>query len=321
MKSVNFLDINFDLSTGTYKPYTKPNDKPVYVHQLSNHPPGILKNIPFSVNRRLSTISKNEEVFQNAIPTFQEALKKSGYNFQLKFNKPEKKKTPRKRTRNVTYFNPPYSQHVQTNIGGQFFKIMERCFPKNHPLRQVVNRNTVKLSYKCMPNIKRKISQHNRKVLQPPAQEDQIPRCNCRDPPCPLNGACISTKSVVYKATVEEKKNNNNTRSIETYTGLTKNTFKQRYNGHKSSFKKREKEHATTLSAHIWKLKDSGSNFEVKWSIIEKGRKFDPITRKCMLCLKEKYHIIFNQDGSSLNQRSELFSACRHRLESLLENT
>ena len=130
-----------------------------------------------------------------------------------------------------------------------------------------------------MPNIKRKISQHNRKVLQPVSQQDQIQHCNCRNPPCPLNGACASTKSVVYKATVYEKNNNNNSTNIETYTGLTKNTFKQRYNGHKSSFRKRKKEHATTLSTHIWKLKDSGSDFEVKWSIIEKGRKFDPTTR------------------------------------------
>ena len=47
VKNVNFLDINFDLSEDIYKPYMKPNDKPVYVHTESNHPRSILKNIHY----------------------------------------------------------------------------------------------------------------------------------------------------------------------------------------------------------------------------------------------------------------------------------
>ena len=134
VKSVNFLDINLDLQTGIYKPYIKPNDKPVYVHQLSNHPPGILQNIPYSVNRRLSTISKNEEVFKKATPLYQESLRNSGYSFELKFEKPDKnKKTSKNRKRRETYFNPPYSQHVQTKIGEQFFKILDKCSLKVTP--------------------------------------------------------------------------------------------------------------------------------------------------------------------------------------------
>ena len=336
VKSVNFLDMNFDLQTGIYKPFMKPNDTPVYVHQLSNHPPGILKNIPHSVNKRLNTISANEEVFKNAIPPYQEALRKSGSNFELKFEPPNQTKQAKRsknRKRNITYFNPPFSLHVKTNIGQEFFKILDRCFPRTHILRQVMNRNTVKLNYKCMPNIKRKISQHNHRVLQPVVQQEAVPKCNCRNPPCPLNGACISTKSVVYKATVKEIHNNNinnnivnnnnvnnNNITVQTYTGLTKDTFKKRYNGHKSSFNHRKHEHKTTLSAHIWKLRDQGIDFDLKWGIIEKARPFDPGTRKCMLCLKEKFHILFNPDGASLNQKSELFTTCRHRRAKLLVN-
>ena len=46
---------------------------------------GILKNIPQSVNNRLSSISANEDVFVQAIPPYQEALQKSGYDFKLQF--------------------------------------------------------------------------------------------------------------------------------------------------------------------------------------------------------------------------------------------
>ena len=76
-----------------------------------------------------------------------------------------------------------------------------------------------------------------------------------------------------------------------------------------------------TLSAHIWKLKDAGTKFEISWSIVEKAPEFNPTTRRCTLCLKEKYHIICKPDGATLNSRSELFSTCRHRLSKLLVNT
>ena len=81
-KDVNFLDMNLNLETGIYKPFMKENDSPVYVHNLSNHPPGILRNIPASVNKRLFTISANEEVFNKAIPPFQQALEKKWIQLQ-----------------------------------------------------------------------------------------------------------------------------------------------------------------------------------------------------------------------------------------------
>ena len=58
-KVVNFLDITLDLTRNIYKPYLKPNNPVLYVHKDSNHPPQILKNIPASINKRLSEISKN----------------------------------------------------------------------------------------------------------------------------------------------------------------------------------------------------------------------------------------------------------------------
>ena len=33
MKVVNYLDVNFKLSDGTYKPYTKPNKEIKYIHK------------------------------------------------------------------------------------------------------------------------------------------------------------------------------------------------------------------------------------------------------------------------------------------------
>ena len=57
MTKVNFLDVTLDLQSGKHYPYTKEGNIPLYVHKKSNHPPSILKNIPESINKRLSDIS------------------------------------------------------------------------------------------------------------------------------------------------------------------------------------------------------------------------------------------------------------------------
>ena len=166
-----------------------------------------------------------------------------------------------------------------------------------------------------MPNLMRKISAHNTKVQNPQAgPQEENPLCNCRGA-CPLEGKCLSERSIVYRATVVEENG-----KTEHYTGLTKNSFKERYYGHMSSFKKRKKQHATTLSTHIWKLKDAKIKYNIFWSIVEKAPEFNPTTRKCTLCLKEKYHIICKPSGATLNSRSELFTTCRHRRSKLLKN-
>lgn len=84
-KNVNFLDIILDLREGTYKPYMKENDSPLYVNSRSNHPPMVLKNIPAGVNRRLSKLSATKDIFDAAVPPYQAALNKSGYNHTLSF--------------------------------------------------------------------------------------------------------------------------------------------------------------------------------------------------------------------------------------------
>ena len=140
ISNVNFLDVNLDLTTHTYKPYMKPNQTPLYVHKSSNHPPHILKNIPLSIERRLSKISANEKVFNEAIPPYQKSLRESGYDHVLKFNPPNQNLNPnssqsqpnpsqprkRARKRHITWFNPPYSLNVKTNVGAKFLKIIDK---------------------------------------------------------------------------------------------------------------------------------------------------------------------------------------------------
>ena len=161
--------------------------------------------------------------------------------------------------------------------------------------------------------MKKAITRHNIQVLK--SEEEPIqPGCNCSGVmgPCPLDGQCL-VSGVVYRATVEDDNNNSST-----YTWLTSNTFKKRYY---AIFENDDHENPTTLSSHIWDLKNKNKNYNIKWSIIDRAKNFNPATKKCRLCLKEKYYIIFQPDGATLNQRSELFSSCRHRLSKTLAKT
>ena len=107
-KIVNFLDVTLDLNTEKFKPYSKPANTLLYVHSKSNHPPNIIRNIPESINRRLSEISYDEDVFKEAAPPYQEALLKSGYSYHLKYQQaPQRKPDRRSRRRNIIWFNPP----------------------------------------------------------------------------------------------------------------------------------------------------------------------------------------------------------------------
>ena len=190
--------------------------------------------------------------------------------------------------------------------------------PPGHQLHKLLNRNTVKLSYSCMPNFKEIISDHNKSVLskcQPKPYIDPH-TCNCRDDSnCPLENKCL-TSGIIYQATVTRQDINHE----ETYVGLTENIFKTRYNGHMSSFRNIENRHATTLSEHIWTLKDNKVPYSIKWKILSRAKAYSTSHKLCNLCIEEKYFIRHRPDLSSLNKRNELMGACRHRKKHLLCN-
>lgn len=314
-KSVDYLDINLDLVKNTFKPYMKPNNTPLYVHNKSNHPPNIIRNIPAAINKRLSNISSDENIFEQAKAPYQEALRKSGYNYTLKYSPTAENRRRRRRTRNITWYNPPYSSNVKNNIGQRFLTIIDKCFPKSNPLSKIINRNTVKLSYSCMPNVGKIIAAHNKTLLAEHRDKEAEPakECNCRQKnECPLDGKCLK-KNVIYQATVTTEDNRQ-----ETYVGLTENTFKTRYTAHKSSFRNVEKRNATALSQYIWSLEDSATPHSIKWKILASAMPYSPTSKRCNLCIKEKLFIMCKPGTGTLNTRNELVSTCRHRRKFLL---
>ena len=260
----------------------------------------------------------DQDSFDKAVPLYQKALNDSGYKHRLAFSPPTASEPPnsdrKNRHRDIIWYNPPFSKNVATNIGRTFLKILDEEFPKGHVLHKIFNRNTVKISYRCMTNLKQNIDGHNKSTLRKKVVPSKT--CNCRKPAdCPLAGNCLK-ESVVYQATVATVDN----RPDQTYVGLTENSFKTRFTNHKASFNHPSKRLNTELSKYVWQLKDTKTNFQITWKILKQAAPYNPASNRCNLCLWEKYFIICRPDLASLNKRNELITSCRHANKFLLKN-
>ena len=313
LSTTDFLDVSFDLATGKYFPYRKPNSNLLYVNKQSNHPPTILKELPKLINQRLTNLSCDETEFNKAKSPYQDALKTSGYKESLQYEQPKPTHRDRNRKRKIIWFNPPYNMNVRTNIGKKFLQLIRKHFPKGHQLNKIFNMNTIKLSYSCTPNIQKIITQHNHSLMN--NNENQTSRCcNCRSKPnCPMNGECL-TKCIVYKASIKTSEN------TSVYYGASEGEFKTRFNNHTKSFKHSKYRNDTELSKLIWKLKEEATPFEISWEIESKAFPYKCGTRRCDLCLAEKVCIICAEPKGLLNKRTELLSRCRHRNKYIIAN-
>ena len=176
----------------------------------SNHPKSAIQNTAKAVEKRLSMLSSSEEIFNQASPPYQEALDKAGYKYKLKYTKHTTKSRRKNNRRKETWFNPPFASNIKTPIGILFMKALDSSFPDGHPLNRILNRHTVKLSYRTMPNMATIISRHNSKLLKQlqPKTDDQARTCSCpravRDSgSCPMRGQCL-LKNTIYQATITE---------------------------------------------------------------------------------------------------------------------
>ena len=73
LKITNYLDITLNLKDGSYRPYKKPNQETNYIHIDSDHPPSIIKQIPRSVEKRLSILSSSKDISQESAIYYENA--------------------------------------------------------------------------------------------------------------------------------------------------------------------------------------------------------------------------------------------------------
>ena len=315
-KYTDFLDIWFNLETGTYKPWKKPNSNPRYVHKDSCHPKPVIEAIPNMISRRLIGLSSSEEEYNDVKDDYSQALKEAGYNNNLEFTETPSTNNKRKRSRKIVWFNPPYSNEVSTNITKLFNNIIAKHFKPGTLMGKLFNKNNLKLSYSCCPNMSSLINKHNRKLLNQ-NNITTVKKCNCQggSKNCPVNGRCQES-DIIYNADIKVEGEGD-----KLYIGATATDFKKRYGNHKSSFKNETYKHSTMLSTYVWNVKENSHkqpqvNFKIKKNILS----YRPEIEKCNLCIGEKKEIILADENKIINRNDEILTKCRHRNKYLLQN-
>ena len=313
-KIVNYLDVTLNLNNGTYKPFRKPNDETLYINAKSNHPPNIVKQLPVSIENRLRDLSSSKQIFEEAAVHYQEALTKCGYDYKLTYETPDNQTQTnrnRSRKRNVLWFNPPFSRNVSTNVAKYFLDLIDKHFPINHKYRKLFNRNNLKVSYSCMQNMNSIVNAHNKKIMAEENRE-KTKTCSCpRNTICPLNGNCLS-ENTLYAGTISSNLPNYQDKE---YAGMTAPPWKLRFGNHKLSFNNRKYEKCE-IAKEVWKIKDQGGDFNVEWRIIGHDPSYNPVAKKCNLCIAEKLYIAENIESDLvrlIHTRDEMITKYRHR--------
>ena len=88
LKTIDFLDVTFDLNNNVHKPFRKENNKPIYINKHFNHPPSILKQLPKSIeiseieieieieiseiSIEISETSSNKDIFDESIKRYKQ---------------------------------------------------------------------------------------------------------------------------------------------------------------------------------------------------------------------------------------------------------
>ena len=167
------------------------------------------------------------------------------------------------------------------------------------------------------------ISSHNQKVLNnsDDVEEEHEPSCNCqpsKKAQCPLPGQCHTdqcglVQSLVYRAKITRLDSG----GVEYYTGLTGGLFKIRWHAHNRdirTYDPNDGSHGKRMSKYVGKLKADNIPYDISWSIVTRASTYSPITKSCRLCLLEKYFIMYEPTGATLNVK-----CCLHKRKLLLK--
>lgn len=127
LSTTDILDVTLDPFHGKYYAYRKPDNRPRNENANSNNPKTILKQLPTMVNKRLSSLSIDEDEFDK---TKLLSLTFIRFNKNLKFETIQT--TPlQNRSSKLLWFDS-YVAEVKKNIGKVFLYLVRKYFYKQY---------------------------------------------------------------------------------------------------------------------------------------------------------------------------------------------
>ena len=143
-----------------------------------------------------------------------------------------------------------------------------------------------------MPSMASKVGAHNNRLERDVYEKvNTVKLCTCpkeEKKDCEWNGECFRA-SMVYKCTIIDP-----TTKVElgNYIGMTGGDPKHRVSVHYNTFGDRSKIKKTKLSEKIWRMKDEGISYELKWEKLANAKPHKANQNMCNLCCKEALLIL-----------------------------
>ena len=89
--------------------------------------------------------------------------------------------------------------------------------------------------------------------------------------------------------------------------------FKDRFGNHKKSFNHVKHKNDTELSKEFWEVKKREGTPKITCKIIAIYYSYKPNSRRCFLCLHEKFKTAAHTGDKLLNERAEIISTSRKK--------
>ena len=136
-----------------------------------------------------------------------------------------------------------------------------------------------------MQNMSKIHKEHTRKITSTPC--NQLTLCNCRvKGEFPIDGKC-QTMDVIYDCRITSLE------PPKVCLWLAEGKWKQSYYNYKNSFNHKRYSHETTISSYVWHLEENlDVTSNLKRSVVRCATPYSNISKRCLLCLNEKFVII-----------------------------
>ena len=186
------------------------------------------------IEKRISTNFCNEIEFARSLPIYKQALRRADTRLSLLLTQIRSTQNLAA-TENATLFGSTSHSTIKfppTSVK-LFSTFYVNLFPPNHRLYKICNKNNIKLSYSCTPNMGNIVAAQYKELINQHNSPPKAQPCNSRNTESgPLLGYCRE-KNIIYQATVRSTNNTMN------YFGLCETDLKTRYYNHTHSFRNR----------------------------------------------------------------------------------
>ena len=234
------------------------------------------------------------------------------YQYTLHYKPTMTAERKNRQRNNILWYNPSFSKNVSTNIGLKFLSLIDKHFPMDHSLQKIFNCNTIKISYSAVWMTPKRslttitgasytrltyLTWKTTKTAWEPTKHATADKRTI---------ACSTVTAFNLHWFIKPL-------SHGTTTTLLKHTLDstlKQYRNHIASFRHAKHKNSTELSKHIWALKNDNTDYFISWRVFSSSSPNSSSSKRCNLCLTEKFQIICLPDLSSLNKHNKLGSSC-----------